>query len=152
MREEDNCSVSKPIEPALSTPPIVSGSTNVRPLSHDEQKNRLQAWNHFIQLEPKLDKSAQCKFCNVIIRYEKGTTSMCNHVLRYPNNPNKEVNKRQKPSASSTIDGNINSPSYDRFDQELFQEELVKMFMESELPFLFVEHATFKFKCFVTKI
>jgi len=69
---------------------------------------------------------------------------MCNHVLRCPNNPNKEVNKRQKASASSTIDGNINSPSYGRFDQELCQEELVKMFVEVELPFRFVEHATFR--------
>ena len=40
-------------------------------------------------------------------------------MLRSPNNPNKKVNKRQKVSSSSTIDGNINSPSYDRFDQEL---------------------------------
>jgi len=33
---------------------------------------------------------------------------MCNHVWRCPNDLNKEVNKRQKASASSTIDGNIN--------------------------------------------
>ena len=68
---------------------------------------------------------------------------MCNHVLRCPNNPNKEVNKRQKVGSSSTIDGNTNSP-YGRFDQELCQEELVKMFVEAELPFRFVEHVAFR--------
>jgi len=137
---EDDCFISKPIEHALTTPSIVSGSTNMGPLSHEGQKNRSEAWNYFIQLEPKLDKRAQCKYCDILIRYEKGTTTMCNHVLRCPNNPNKEVNKRQKVCSSSTIDGNINSLSYGRFDQELFQEELVKMFVEVELPFRFVEH------------
>jgi len=69
---------------------------------------------------------------------------MCNHVLRCPNKPNKEVNKRQKVSSSSIIYGNINSPSYGRFDQEHCQEELVKMFVEAELPFLFAEHVAFR--------
>ena len=41
---------------------------------------------------------------------------MCNHVLRCPNNPNKEVNKRQKVGSSSIIDGNTNSPFHGRFD------------------------------------
>jgi len=41
---------------------------------------------------------------------------MWNHVLRCPNNPNKEENKRQKVGTSSTVDGNMNSPSYGRFD------------------------------------
>jgi len=68
---------------------------------------------------------------------------MRNHVLRCLNNPNKEVNKIQKVSSSSTIDGNINSPSYGRFDKELCQEELVKMFVEVELPFRFVDHVAF---------
>ena len=83
---------------------------------HEGWKNRYEAWNHFIQLEPKSDKKAQCKYCDALIRYEKGITSMRNHVLRCPNNPNNEVNKRRKASASSTIDGNINSPSCGRFD------------------------------------
>ncbi|XP_027932002.1 zinc finger BED domain-containing protein RICESLEEPER 2-like [Vigna unguiculata] len=137
---EDDCSVSKPIEHALSTPSIVSGSTNMGPPSHEGRKNRSKAWNHFIQIEPKLDKRAQCKYCDILIRYEKGTTAMRNHVLRRPNNPN----KRQKVGSSSTIDGNINSPSYGRFDQEICQEELVKMFVEVELPFRFVEHVAFR--------
>jgi len=59
---------------------------------------------------------AQCKYCDILIRYEKGTTAMRNHVLRCPNNPNKEVNKRQKVGSSSIIDGNTNSPFHGRFD------------------------------------
>jgi len=55
---------------------------------------------------------------------------MRNHVLRCPNNPNKEENKKQKVSAFSTVDGNMNSPSYCRFQQEFCREELVKMFVE----------------------
>jgi len=69
---------------------------------------------------------------------------MRNHVLRCPNNPNKEENKRQKVGASSIIDGNMNSPSYGRFDQEVCQEELVKVFVEAELPFRFVDHVAFR--------
>ena len=33
--DEDDCSVSKPIEHALSTPSIVSGSVNMGPPSHE---------------------------------------------------------------------------------------------------------------------
>jgi len=58
MHEEDDHSVSKPIEHVVSTPPTVSGSTNVRPPCHEGRKNRSEAWNHFIQLEPKLEKRA----------------------------------------------------------------------------------------------
>jgi len=142
--DEDDCFVSKPIEHALSTPSIVSGSANIGPPSHEGRKNRSEAWNHFIQLEPKSDKRGQCKYCDILIRYEKETTTMRNHVLRCPNNPNKEVNTRQKVGSSSTIDGNISSHSYNRFDQELCQEELVKMFVEVELPFRFIEHVAFR--------
>jgi len=46
VREEDNCSVSKPIEHALSIPLVVSGSINVRPPSHEGRENRSKAWNH----------------------------------------------------------------------------------------------------------
>jgi len=60
-------------------------------------------------------------------------------VLRYINNPNKEE-KRQKVSASLTIDRIINSHSYGRFDQEFYQEELVKMY---KLSFRFVKHLAF---------
>ena len=130
MHEKDDYSVSKPIEHVASTPPTISSSTNVRPHCHEGRKNRLEAWNHFIQLEPKSDKRAKCKYCDILIRYEKGTSELRNHVLRCPNNPNKEENKRQKVSASSTVNGNMNSPSYGRFDQEFCQEELVKMFVE----------------------
>ena len=38
----------------------------------------------------------------------------------------------------------MNSPSCGRFDQESCQEELVKMFVEAELPFRFVEHVAFR--------
>jgi len=69
---------------------------------------------------------------------------MRNHVLRCPNNPYKEENKRQKVGASSTVYGNMNSPSYGRFNQEVCQEELVKMYVEAEFPFLFVEHVAFR--------
>ena len=141
---EDDCLVSKHIEHALSTPSIASGSTNMGTPSHEGRKNRSKAWNNFIQLEPKSDKRAQCKYCDILIRYEKGITTMRNHVLRCPNKPNKEVNKRQKVGSSSTVDGNINSPSYGRYDQELCQEELVKMFVEAEFPFRFVEHVAFR--------
>jgi len=36
--DEDDCSVSKPIEHALSTPSIVSGSTNMGPLLMRDEK------------------------------------------------------------------------------------------------------------------
>ena len=78
--DEDDCSISKPIEHALSTPSIVSGSANMGPPSYEGRKNRSEAWNHFIQLEPKSDKRAQCKYCDILIRYEKGTTAIRNHV------------------------------------------------------------------------
>ena len=94
MHEEDDHSVSKPIEHVVSTPPTVSRSTNVRPPCHEGRKNRSEAWNHFIQLEPKSDKRAQCKYCDILIRYDKGTSAIRNHVLRCPNNPDKEENKR----------------------------------------------------------
>jgi len=63
--------------------------------------------------------------------------------LRCPNSPNKEENKRQKVSAS-TIDGNIDYHSYGKFERKSCQEELVKLFVEFEHSFLFVEHLAFR--------
>jgi len=40
---EDDCSNSKPIEHAFSTPSIVNSSTNMRPHSHEGWKNRSEA-------------------------------------------------------------------------------------------------------------
>jgi len=58
MHEEEDYSVLKLIKHVVSTPPTVSDSTNARPLCHEGRKNSSEAWNHFIQLKPKLDKRA----------------------------------------------------------------------------------------------
>jgi len=58
MHEEDNYSVSKPIEHVVYTLPTISSSTNVRPPCHEGRKNHSEAWNHFIKLEFKSDKRA----------------------------------------------------------------------------------------------
>jgi len=39
LMHEDDYSVSKPIEHAFFAPPIVCGSTNMRPPSHEGHKN-----------------------------------------------------------------------------------------------------------------
>ena len=144
MHEKGDYSISKPIKHVVSISPTIFSSTNVRPPCHKGRKNCSEAWNHFIQLEPKLDNRPQCKYCDILIGCDKGTSAMRNHVLRCPNNPDKQESKRQKVSASLTVDGNMNSPSYGRFDQEFCQEELVKLFVEAELPFRFVEHVAFR--------
>ncbi|RDX84872.1 hypothetical protein CR513_34010, partial [Mucuna pruriens] len=103
--DQDNFSISNTTEHVFFTPPIVTGSTNVRPSRHEGQKSHLDAYNHFIQLELTLDKKDKCKYCDVIILYENGTSSMHAYVLRCKNNPNEEGNKRQKIASSSTTYG-----------------------------------------------
>ena len=52
--------------------------------------------------------------------------------------------KRQKTSSSSTNDGIISSHSYNKFDQDFCEMEMVKLFVEFELPFRLVEHPAFR--------
>ena len=128
----------------VSTSPAVTSSTVVRTPHHNGRRNRSKAWNHFNQLEPKSDKRAQSKYYDVMINYENGTSSMLGHVFRYLNNPNKEAIKRKKTIASSTNDRIISSSSYDKFDKDLCEVEMVKLFVETELPFQLVEHPAFR--------
>ena len=128
----------------VSTSPIITSSTIVRSPRHNGRRNRSEAWNHFNQLEPKSNKRAQCKYYDVVINYENGTSSRLGHVSRCLNNPNKEAIKRQKTSSSSTNDGIISSHSYNKFDQDFCEMEMVKLFVEFELPFRLVEHPTFR--------
>uniref|UniRef100_K7MDE2 BED-type domain-containing protein n=1 Tax=Glycine max TaxID=3847 RepID=K7MDE2_SOYBN len=95
----------------VSISPVVTSSTIKRPPRHNGRRNRSEVSNHFNQLEPKSNKRAQCKYCDVVINYEKGTSSMLTHVSRCRNNPNTEAIKRQKTTSSLTNDGIINCPS-----------------------------------------
>ncbi|KAH1137832.1 hypothetical protein GYH30_027722 [Glycine max] len=93
----------------VTTSPAITGSIIARPPHHNGRRNRSEAWNHFNQLEPTSDKRAQCKYCDVVINYENGTSSMLDH-----------------------------------FNQDLCEMEMVKLFIEVELPFRLVEHPAFR--------
>jgi hypothetical protein len=68
---------------------------------------------------------------------------MTTHLKRCKDNPYKESNKRQRTTASlSNVTGS--SPTYLKFDQQVCRDELVKMFVVSELPFRFVENEAFR--------
>ncbi|KAG4974727.1 hypothetical protein JHK87_031548 [Glycine soja] len=122
----------------VSTSPIITSSTIVRSPRHNGRRNRSEAWNHFNRLEPKSNKRAQCKYYDVVINYENGTSSRLGHVSRCLNNPNKEAIKRQKTSSSSTNDGIISSHSYNKFDQDFCEMEMhigdAPMLVTSEVP------------------
>ena len=128
----------------VSISPVVTSSTIARPPRHNGRRNRSEVLNHFNQLEPKSNKRAQCKYCDVVINYEKGTSSMLAHVSRCRNNPNTKAIKRQKTTSSSTNDRIISCPSLGKFDQDLCEMEIVKLFVEAELPFRLVEHPAFR--------
>ncbi|KAJ1442772.1 Zinc finger, BED-type [Sesbania bispinosa] len=106
-------------------------------------------WDHFI-VESGVEKKARCNYCGDIIKYKDGTSGMKNHLKRCKQNPYKDGNKRLRTdcSSSQTVEGKVgggvgSSPTYFKFDQELCQTKLVKMFVIAELPFRFVENEAF---------
>ncbi|KAJ1379528.1 Zinc finger, BED-type [Sesbania bispinosa] len=91
---------------SISTMPVASGTAAMLPPCN----NRSTAWDHFT-IEFGVEKKARCNYCGGIIKYKDGTSE-------------------------GKVGGGVgSSPTYFKFDQELCQTELVKMFVVAELPF-----------------
>ncbi|KAI5424397.1 hypothetical protein KIW84_030547 [Lathyrus oleraceus] len=95
-------------EHIASTPPV----SNNAGLLPQKRKNRSESWNHFTPMSSntEMSKSAKCKHCGSLIKYNGGTSAMLAHLRRCSDNPN-------------------NAPN-----------GLDKMFVAMELPFQKVEH------------
>ncbi|WVZ14298.1 hypothetical protein V8G54_011864 [Vigna mungo] len=119
-------------------PPCIDSS------STGNSKGRSNVWEHFTKQEPYSEKKAKCNYCGDLIKYSGGTSGMRNHLMRCKENPNREAFKRQKLSSSTTEVSVSPSPTVSKFDQNVSRMKLVKMFVESELPFRFVENKGFR--------
>ncbi|CAL5212803.1 unnamed protein product [Lathyrus oleraceus] len=125
-----------------STPPV----SNNAGLLPQKRKNRSESWNHFTPMpsNTKMSKSAKCKHCGSLVKYNGGTSAMLAHLRRCSDNPDNAVNVTMHEPSSSSMENReaiVNSsPSAPKFDQEVSRMDLTKMFVAMELPFQKVEH------------
>ncbi|CAI8614625.1 unnamed protein product [Vicia faba] len=106
-------------EDTVSTPPPTI--SNEMPSPHTKKrKNRSEAWNHFI-ISPKEEQKALCKYCDIKIKYNNGTSSMHAHLSRCL------IYKRQRTSSSMTsVEEHVGSPLIVNLTKKIFEEQWLR--------------------------
>ncbi|CAK8562850.1 unnamed protein product [Lathyrus sativus] len=96
-------------ENTVSTP-LPTIFSEIPPPHIKKRKNCLEVWNHFI-VSSEEEQKASCKYCDIKIKYNNGTSSMHAHLLRCL------FYKRKRTSSSMTsAEEHVGSPLIVKFD------------------------------------
>ncbi|GJR97228.1 zinc finger BED domain-containing protein RICESLEEPER 2 [Tanacetum coccineum] len=122
------------------------------------RKTVSECWNYFdAKYEPDEDgvitKMAYCKWCPAVYKADSvknGTGNLNKHYVDCKKNPANEVRNKQKKLAFKKNIGGVNEGGSTsgtlqtwKYDEKVIKKSLIKLIIQAELPFKFVEHPAF---------